>query len=232
MLSPGNAPICHEQFTPLRRNQLFCSPPKRCRYTNAARLLAHSARQERHQEFGLGPRPCQKCSAVFTPWRLDQTTCGANCTGKPGEVRTCANQKCDKEFFIAANPGKGRGKQRYCARQCRDQASRWRLAERFRRYGVTPEQYQRMLADLGGLCAISRKPPTPAPRSTPREGEWELAVDHDHQTSVLRSLVTHKINLALGLFDDDPETLRLAADYIEWFRNGGDHTGWVARIGA
>ncbi len=45
-----------------------------------------------------------------------------------------------------------------------------------------------------------------------------LAIDHDHKTGQVRSLLCKKCNGVLGLVDDDPALLRAAADYIERHR--------------
>lgn len=42
-----------------------------------------------------------------------------------------------------------------------------------------------------------------------------LCVDHDHSTGKLRGVLCRDHNWAVGLFDDDPELLRRAADYLE-----------------
>ena len=42
-----------------------------------------------------------------------------------------------------------------------------------------------------------------------------LSRDHDHKTGRQRGVICHKCNLALGLVGDNPELLRLLADYLE-----------------
>jgi hypothetical protein len=73
-------------------------------------------------------------------------------------------------------------------------------------YGLTVEDYDRMLARQGGTCAICLKTP-----------EHRLCVDHCHDTRIVRKLLCRKCNTGLGLFDHDPERLRRAADYLEAF---------------
>jgi len=74
-------------------------------------------------------------------------------------------------------------------------------------YGITPEQFEAMLAGQDGRCAICR---TDEPGG---KGGWH--VDHCHDSKVIRGLLCHCCNIGVGQFKDDPTRLRAAADYIE-----------------
>ena len=74
-----------------------------------------------------------------------------------------------------------------------------------RKYGITPEQYDEMLAAQGGGCAICGRPPRP---------DISLHVDHDHATGAVRGLICFQHNNALGDFDDDPTLLAKAVAYL------------------
>jgi hypothetical protein len=76
-----------------------------------------------------------------------------------------------------------------------------------RRYGITAEQADVMLAQQGGLCAICRRAPAEH-------------VDHDHATGQVRQLLCFNCNGGLGQFRDDPLALREAARYVQ--RHGGE----------
>lgn len=75
-----------------------------------------------------------------------------------------------------------------------------------RKFGITPEQYEAMLAAQGGGCAICERPP--------RE-DISLHVDHDHETGRIRGLLCFRCNNSLGDLDDDPALLRAALQYVE-----------------
>ena len=74
-----------------------------------------------------------------------------------------------------------------------------------RRYGITAEEADAMLAAQDGLCAICRTAPA-------------AHVDHDHDTGEVRELLCFNCNGGLGQFKDDPGALRAAADYVERHR--------------
>lgn len=71
------------------------------------------------------------------------------------------------------------------------------------RYGMTVEDYDRMLAEQEGRCAACGDVPTK-----------RLHVDHDHSTGQVRGLLCGECNLGIGKFKDDPERLESAARYL------------------
>jgi hypothetical protein len=77
-------------------------------------------------------------------------------------------------------------------------------------YGLSVEDYNALLVQQGGVCAICRKP-----------SEHRLCVDHCHLTRRVRGLLCRKCNLGIGYFDDDPRLLRAAVPYVEAF-NGSE----------
>lgn len=90
------------------------------------------------------------------------------------------------------------------------QSGRARDARLRRKYGITAEDYDRMLAAQGGGCAICGK----QPEEQKRYGKY-LHVDHCHETGRIRGLLCDQHNLLIGRWDHDPVLLRRAADYIE-----------------
>ena len=79
------------------------------------------------------------------------------------------------------------------------------------KYGMTVEQYDALLVEQDGLCAICRRPESVIQQGTAKK----LHVDHDHLTGVVRGLLCAACNKALGLLCDDPAALRNAALYLE-----------------
>ena len=75
-----------------------------------------------------------------------------------------------------------------------------------RKFDITVEQYQKILDDQGGVCAIcfskcvSGKP---------------LSVDHCHSTGEVRGLLCLRCNTGLGQFQDSVGRLEQAIRYIK-----------------
>lgn len=85
-----------------------------------------------------------------------------------------------------------------------------------RKYGITLEQYNKMLEDQNGVCLICSGTGGMSHMLTP------LVVDHDHtccegQTTCgkcVRGLLCSGCNTGIGLLKDDPNILLAAAAYL------------------
>lgn len=73
-------------------------------------------------------------------------------------------------------------------------------------YGITLEDYEKMLESQNGGCAICGRVPTGR----------ALHVDHDHKTGLVRGLLCHSCNHAIGRrgFNDSSEKCLNAAAYL------------------
>jgi hypothetical protein len=77
-------------------------------------------------------------------------------------------------------------------------------------FGIDFADYQRMLVEQNGVCAICEKPESKTSNGTLRT----LSVDHDHKTGTIRGLLCANCNLALGYACDNPEILIKAIAYL------------------
>jgi hypothetical protein len=78
-------------------------------------------------------------------------------------------------------------------------------AERNRRYRLTNAQYDAMVAQQRGLCAICGNPPNV---------KGTLFVDHDHDSGVIRGLLCGHCNSGIGMLGDSLDRLRRALRYL------------------
>lgn len=81
-------------------------------------------------------------------------------------------------------------------------AVNWRA--KIRKHGLSVEQFERLLSDQGGGCALCGG----------RNADRRLAIDHDHETGRIRGLLCSRCNTALGLLRDSVDLLTRAVAYL------------------
>lgn len=88
-------------------------------------------------------------------------------------------------------------------KKCRSKANHAKRIEAT--YGLTAEAYAVLLDFQNGVCAICLRP----------SHVRRLAVDHDHQTGMVRGLLCRHCNYELlGWYKDDEHALQRAIDYL------------------
>jgi hypothetical protein len=106
-----------------------------------------------------------------------------------------------------------------------------RVRHRLRKYGITLDEFNALLVQQNGCCAIcgsknsgvklnGRDGPKRCskngwPSVSKKEGHRPWHIDHDHQTGRVRGLLCHSCNLALGYVKDDVSLLRRMVSYLE-----------------
>lgn len=80
------------------------------------------------------------------------------------------------------------------------------------KYGLTLEDYDTLLEEQGGVCAICNKP------ETARDGRSgkirKLAVDHCHVTNRVRGLLCYRCNHLIGCLGDDAKSIERVLTYL------------------
>jgi hypothetical protein len=158
----------------------------------------------------------QKSLTDFGKHRLHNDGLASHC-------RECANaKKRTPEYRIqqrksakewrAVNPDKVKKyrKNFYQSEHGQRAVVNWNLKKS---YGITFEQYNEKFKEQDGKCAICK---THQSLLTKR-----LAVDHDHKTGEIRSLLCHGCNTSLGGFCDDINILESAINYLKIYQNKG-----------
>lgn len=80
----------------------------------------------------------------------------------------------------------------------------WRLDK----YGISSEDYLKMLASQADRCKVCKR--TPAEAGMRRD----LMIDHCHKSGKVRGLLCSKCNVALGGFRDSIKAIRSAISYV------------------
>lgn len=78
-------------------------------------------------------------------------------------------------------------------------------------FGIGLDDYNRMLKEQNGVCAICKKPETLVNHGR----VMPLPVDHCHKTGKIRGLLCAHCNHAIGKFDDDVALLESAISYLK-----------------
>jgi hypothetical protein len=79
------------------------------------------------------------------------------------------------------------------------------------KYQMTTTDYDSMLSDQNGVCAICGEPET----SKIHGKVIPLSVDHDHTMGTVRGLLCARCNRMLGMADDRIELLFAAMGYLQ-----------------
>jgi hypothetical protein len=126
-------------------------------------------------------------------------------------AKTCTKCKTEKpieEFRLKPNDSILRTS--HC-RQCQNEArARYSRTNTEEMYGITAEQYQQMLRQQNGKCAICN-----GRANQKRMKHTELCIDHCHETGVVRGLLCSRCNLGIGNFGDRLDLIKAAVEYLE-----------------
>lgn len=85
-------------------------------------------------------------------------------------------------------------------------------------YGITPEQWDWLLAGQNDQCAICGDEILPIATYQQSAGRKAAVTDHCHETGEVRGLLCSPCNTGLGAFRDDPSIVISAYAYLNSFR--------------
>ena len=130
-------------------------------------------------------------------------------------------KSCYHKWLIKNNPEYARHQHENCrkwlkahSKEKREQDKLWRAKKdpewRWQQslrgsYGITPDDYEKLLTQQGGVCAICGKPPT----------KKRLHIDHNHETGVIRGLLCFRCNFGLTYFSENADTMLKAHQYLK-----------------
>lgn len=171
----------------------------------AERLERGTKQAERMRLFGMGLQKCSICNEVLkldSFYRYSKSTTGRKgqcieCYTRVGSeyrrdprVRKLISERRSK--FNRENPEEAYRRQRKYAFK--------------KKYGITLDDYDAMLGQQEGRCAICFTLPMPGS---------PLYVDHCHDTGQVRGLLCQGCNSGIGQLGDDQNRLRSAIRYLE-----------------
>lgn len=161
---------------------------------------------------GVTGKKCTKCKKVKFLMEFNSAGQGNN-KRRRGDCKEC--QHAADAIRYATNPEKYKRQERDRRRnQRRNPALRAQIrnAQLLADYGISLDEFNKILVDQGGTCAICHQPET---RKTVQGNVRDLSVDHDHINGIVRGLLCSACNMALGYFQDDPGRLQAAINYLQ-----------------
>jgi len=192
--------------------------------------------------YNLEEKECPRCSSKFFPKHPRTVYCKSDECIKIGyRIQASKNRKvpsmlpkktciiCEKEFRPRDRSNKG-----ICGSvECRythhinlnrDNKARIRKMPDYKpchitkTYGLTLEEYEAMVEYQDHKCKICGTHETDNALSK-NGNPKRLSIDHDHETGQIRGLLCNLCNTALGMFDDNVESLQRAILYLEGSKN-------------
>ena len=166
------------------------------RALSTPRLAANATRAVSAAD--AGPRPPCQCHGEPMWWQ------------KMARVRAGGSWRCRHVGEASGRKWRSENRDRTAAyarraREANPQLGRSRALRQ--RYGITVEDYRRLLTDQGGVCAL-------CPATETDSAKGVLFVDHDHETGAIRGLLCVQCNTALERAEMPGWPAR-AAGYLE-----------------
>lgn len=133
-------------------------------------------------------RKCKKCGENKPLTQFRKSRPALNPEWRSWQCLDC--KRAYNQLYKQTNPEKAKDTRLRCA------------------YGISYAEYQKMLKEQAGVCAICKTPPTGKRRHE------VLHVDHDHTTGEVRGLLCKTCNAALGAFQDSTTVIERAINYL------------------
>jgi hypothetical protein len=171
---------------------------------------------------------CQKCNWEWhnaqrpTTQQIERSCVVCGTKFKPEQKRGVGRKWCTEECRLTILRGyKPRKKQKVLDRK--RWAREWQKKNRTpvkekdrdlqRKFGITLEQYNEMLAAQNGVCALCGQPEKVIDK---RSGKpRSLAVDHHHDTGKVRALLCMACNQGIGNMQESVAKLQKAVQYLQ-----------------
>lgn len=134
--------------------------------------------------------------------------------------RTCGRDKEETDFPLRESGLRRQNCKKCDAPNARKSSRKWKLnnphhaikaaaVRRFRAYGITQEEFEKLLKSQSGKCEICSVVLIESHKN------FAPCVDHDHDSGVIRGLLCKRCNVGLGNFGESAERLLSAIKYLK-----------------
>lgn len=158
----------------------------------------------------MGSKQCTKCKEIkpFSEFGKDRNR-GEH--GLTYQCKACRNPQAKKwrdenpeKVKLINKESKAKRKEYY---DNPERKLKYRSLELKRAFGLTHEDYEKMLAEQNGVCKICKRYRTASNKN-------HMAIDHCHKTGKIRGILCNWCNRGLGVFEDNLEFLENAKIYL------------------
>lgn len=179
----------------------------------------------------IAEKVCQNCNSSFVPSKNDKrivfccTECRIEYRKKIGymdnyyhaNLKKWQGRQSTEEYketknkarrMKYANDEEFRNKHRAQVKEWQETHKDKRIAQRLRKYGISFDDYQKLLEKQNGKCAICGS-------NIGDSVGNRLYVDHNHKTGKVRGLLCSNCNFGIGSLKDSVEILKKAIEYLE-----------------
>lgn len=162
---------------------------------------------------------CAGCQQVFMATGTRSRFCSRKCIDKEQWDKRNRKEVICKQCGRVSKINHSRS---FCSNECKvkyyghkDGVGRQKYYLK-RNYNITVEDYSQLLESQGNKCGLCKK------------SDIALSIDHDHKCcsgvanscgKCIRGLLCRKCNTGLGNFNDSPEMLHMAIEYINSHRS-------------
>lgn len=147
-------------------------------------ILGHGTRQPHWNKAKKGELICPGCKKSKPKNQFDRNR--SSSTGRSTYCKSCSAKR-RKETYN------------------RDGGASWRDYRYRKLYGITFEQYSRILKRQRGVCAICKR----------KVKTRKLALDHCHKTGKVRGVLCTRCNSMIAFAEDNPLILESAIRYLQ-----------------
>lgn len=109
--------------------------------------------------------------------------------------KECSNQRCLDDYHDKVNKEPHHNADRSKRQACK-------------KYGITTDQYDEMLAKQNNRCAICET------HISELKNKTNFCIDHNHETMAVRGLLCGPCNAGMGMLGDNIEGLQRAINYL------------------
>jgi sulfur transfer complex TusBCD TusB component (DsrH family) len=148
-------------------------------------------------------KPCKKCDGTL---RYTSMTGCVACTRENSFIR---NKTGIQKEYIEKNRKKINAYNRKTYNSLSEEEKTIRnRRQQVALYGLTLEQYDAMVIEQNGVCAICKQSETVSIKKN-------MCIDHDHKTGKVRQLLCDKCNRGIGYFNESIDALEQAVLYLK-----------------